>query len=326
MLKTLKFGGNLAKEKPLAPANDITFEMDRVDGYVNLSYNLLFTINHTNAGALTTDLYKFFKNFLINIKLNTGAGDNLFDLNPTELSIIHLMEEGKLRYTIDSTIGASVSTIFVKWNFTLPKEYERPIDTAFHAWNPKYNSVQLKLKPQKLFDSVTDCVIDSINVEVVQDFKMIPSSKSVLINGTPTVLKPMDKIIKIKSEGYNSDVSDHVIKLPTNTTILGFYVYVVDANGDIKTGCINRLSLKNGNQYFYQEDFDLINQSNRDTLDTWANTMLNDICYVDIAEGQISEALFTGAKDHINTEIAIDLTATAGTNKLQIAYVTIADA
>jgi len=332
-LRVLNFGGKLSKTDSIVAGKSVTLNMERADGYKNVSYDFTFSIAHTNAAAIITDLYKFLKNFLLNIKFVTGAGDNLFDLSSTEMAIIHLVEQGRLRYSIDTTTGADkVSTIMLRWNFVLPKYYKNPLDTVFHSDNRKYNNVQVKITPQKTFDGVADCTINSIDLKVKEVFKLNPRPAVVESYDSKTQkvvarrVPALNKIIKVKDFGFNSDVTSQQIELPKDTTILGVYVCVVDENDVIKADGIQNISIKNGNTYFYDSSFEEANEDNRDNLKTWGNTLLDNVAFIDIAQGKMSEALNTASSEHSNTVLSFDLVASAGTNVLKVMYLTVEDA
>lgn len=328
-LRSLTFGGNLSKTDILEPSKSVTFNMERADGYKNISYDFTFTITHTNTTAvLSTNIYKFLRNFLLNMKFVTGAGDNLFDLSSNEMAIIHLVEQGRLRYDIKTAVAADLkSTIMIRWNFILPDGYENPLDTVFHSDSRKYNNVQVKMTPQKAFDSVTNCEISNIDVSIKEVFKLNPTAKTVIRNdGKVGQLPPLNKVIKVKDFAYNSNVTSQVIELPKDTTILGVYLYVENENQNIISGAINNISIKNGNTYFYDSSFTEANEDNRDNLKVWGNSLLNDIAYVDIAKGQISEALSTASAEHSNTHLSLDLTAVGSNNIVKLMFLTVEDA
>jgi hypothetical protein len=330
-LRKAVYGGKLAITDVLVPNKMITLNMNRQPEYKNLSYDFTFTVDHNNSATITTDAYLFLKNFLLNIKFNTGAGDNLFDLSALEISIIQLMENGKLRYSIDKTNGNNkISTIMVRWNFTLPKNFQNPMDTVFHSDSDRYNYVQVKMTPQTLFNQITNLTVNSVSVKVKEVFKHNPTPKEVrtIENGqvVSRIVPPSNKIIKIKDHGFNSSTNAQTIELPKDTAILGFYAYVVDENDKLKVGGINNISVKSGNTYFIDGTFDEFNDENKDTLKDETNVLADNFCFVDLCDGQFGEALLTGAPEHRNTILSFDLTATAGSNNLRILYLTIAEA
>lgn len=328
MLRGRTFGGSIAKGAVIEAGKSLTLNMERSDGLKNLAYDFHFEIQHDNAAAITTDAYKFVKNFLKNLKFQTGAGENQFDLTPTEFMINQLIEEGRLRYNIVTASGNDkVSTVMLRWNFTLPKEYENPLDTVFHSDNTKYNYVQVKFEPQKTFDSITNLTIDSINLSITEHFKENPTPKTIQTAKGVKAMPALNKIIKVKDLSYNSDTSSEIVELPKNTSILGIFAFVVDQNGDLVSDAINNMALKNGNEYFKDFTFTELNEDNRDKfLKTWSNALWNDVCYMDIAKGQLSEALPTNDLKHSNTVLSFDLTAVGATNILKVMYLTVEDA
>lgn len=330
-LRHLLLGGKSSQTDNLVAKQDLTFNMERANGMKNLFYDMEFTVDHDNAAAITTDVYDFAKNLLRNIKFVTGASEYLFDLSSTDMAIMNLYEHSRIDYTIDKTIGAGKTSTFVlRWDFVLPEGYENPLDTVFHSDSMKYNMVQLKMKPQKTFDSIADCTITGVAVKIIQKFKKNPKPAMVekVVNGNRQVVPvpALNKVIKTKEFGFNSDVTNQVIELPVNTTILGFYALVMDENEVVKADGISNISIKNGKELFYDSTFADINKENRKKLYTFTNALFDNIAFVDIAEGQMSEALNTGASEHTNTVLSFDLTASAGTNVLKIMYLTVEDA
>jgi len=330
MLRIREFGGNLAKKGNLEKGKSETINMERANGLKNITYDFHLTIKHDNASALSSavDVYKFVKNFLLNIKFQTGAGDNLFDLQATELLILNLMEQGRLRYNIDTTAGEDkASTIFLRWDFRLPKGYKNRLDTVFHSDSPKYNYVQVKIQPQANFSDIADLTINTIDYAIIETFKMNPTPSIVTVGGKTSLLPAMNKIIKVKDVAFNSSTNAEIVELPKNTNILGIFAFVVDENDNLKSECINSLSIKNGNEYFYSNDFGVINDKNRDDLlKVWQDTNLDNFCYVDIAKGQMSEGLNEAQVGQSNTVLSFDLTAQAGSNILKVMYLTVDDA
>lgn len=331
MLRVFELGGKASLSDSLIAGQGLTIKMQRATGMKNRYYDFYFTVNHDNALAITCDTFSFAKNLLQGIKFETGAGDSLFDLTPSQMLLLQLKEEGRLRYSIDKTAGTDkTSTFMIRWSFELTKDFFNPLDTVFHSENLKYNVVQIKMKPQRAFDSITDCTVNTVDVRTKQVFKLNPTPKAVnrIVNGkvVKSITPALNKRVKVKDVGFNSTVSGHEVELPTNTSILGFFAYVVDENEVVKSGAITNISIKNGGNLYLDTTFDEANQDNRDMLQTWSNALYNDVAYIDIAQGQLSESLVTSSAEHANTHLEFDLVASAGTNILKIMYLTIEDA
>lgn len=323
-------GGKGAKQSTIQPGVDRQFNMERASGHKNLYYDLNFTVNHDNAATITTDIYAFTKNIINYIEMITGADEPMFHLNTTEMLIAHLKEEGKLRYSIDTAIGAGkVSTFTLRWNFKLPSNFLNPLDTVFHGDDAsKYNYVQINVKPQDAFTSVTDCTVNSVTLKISEKTKFNPTPELVTImqDGKPVkaYTPPMHKKLLIKREGYNSDNSNMRVELPKNKNIIGIYAYVVDGDEVVQADAINNIMIKNGTKAWLNASFKEINEDNRDELVTWSNPLYDNIAFIDIAEGQIVEGLKT--KQYPNTELEFDVVAIGATNILKVMFLIVEDA
>lgn len=330
MLRIKNFGAKLAKTGTINKGQSETVNMERSNGLKNIKYDFHFTVKHNNAVALADgiDIFAFLKNFLLNLKFQTGAGDNLFDMTSTEMLILNLMEQGRLRYNIDKTVGDNkTSTIMLRWDFRLPKGFKNRLDTVFHSDSSKYNYVQVKIQPQSNFDSVANLTITNIDFEIIEAFKANPTPSIVTQNGKTGFLPATNKIIKVKDVSFNSSTSAEVVELPKATNILGFFAFVVDENDTLKTDCINSISIKNGNEYFISDKFRYINDANRDKFaKVWDDVNLDNFIYVDIAKGQMSEGLNEAHNGHSNTVLSFDLTAETGSNILKVMYLTVENA
>lgn len=321
-LREYVFGGTIGKSSTVEAGKTLTLNMERADGLKNINYDMIFEVQHDNSAAVTTDVYKFVKNFLANIKFQTGAGDNHFDLTSTEFLINQLIEEGSIVAEIDKTSGNDkISTVMLRWNFVLPDEFVNPMDTAFHSDDRKYNYVQLKITPQKTFSSVGNLTIDSINVRITERFKQNPTPSMVQTSKGLSPLLPLNKILKVKDLSYNSDSKSEIVELPKNTNILGIYAFVVDGNGNLVAGAINNVQIKNGNEYFRDELFKDIQRDNRKKfLIDKTDSLLDNVAFVDIAKGQITEGLDTKDHKHSNTVLSFDLKAVGANNILKVMY------
>ena len=191
--------GKGSKSSTIHEGTSKTFNMERAICYKNLRYDLNFTVTHDNANAITTDIYAFAKNIINTLSLVTGADEPMFNLTTTEMLIVNLKEEGRLRYSIDKTSGnGKTSTFTLRWNFKLPSNFLNPLDTVFHSDNSdKYNYVQMQLEPQSSFAGVTDCTVQAVSVKISEKTKFRPTPELVTImqNGQPKQVHtpPMNK-------------------------------------------------------------------------------------------------------------------------------------
>lgn len=299
-------------KKELTPKNTLNLNLSRGDDLSAVTYFLKFDINHTNAQAIATDDYSFLANLVKNINLEIGAGQKVIDLPIRDILLIQLVTRGYLSLDIKKDSGAKVSTVRVAIDLAL-FGFINPKDTLLKTW--KYGHRVINIDGGD-FDKIEHCTINQVNVSVEEHFKK--GAKPVLIDiggGKSEEISLIKKpIVKSKAIVGTEPV---VIDFPSKKKTTGIILYAVDNAGNIVEGCITDVKIQNAEQNILGsrtlEDINSLNRENK-MLQTPTNSRFNNVAFIDLAEGQLSEAPDTSNINEEDTALHLNVTLNGKTS------------
>lgn len=307
-------------------ATDITsIDLSRGNDLSATSYVLKFDITHTNADVLAVSDYLFCQNVIANLNMEVGAGTKVIDLPIRDVLLQQLYTRGALDITIDKTSGSSkkskvrVIIDMAMFNFVNPK------DSLFHTW--KYNHRTINLEGAE-FTKVADCTITDVKVSVEEHFRKGATANLVTVNGVEIDLNVMKKpVAKNKPIVGTEDIS---IEFPSKKKVTGIILFAVDSTGAIVEGCISNIKITNAESTKMGarslEDITAINRMSK-MFEEHTTSYADNIAFINIAEGQLSEAIDTSLIAEEDTVLEMAVTQNGHTNpNVRAIFLTIGEA
>jgi hypothetical protein len=330
MLRNKKIGGTGKQTKTLNAGSILQFDMSRGAGLKTLSYMIRVNVNHDNSAAISTlNAYAMMRDAIDKIEFVTGAGKSLFNITAQDLNILNLRDNGAIRASIDGTSGTGKkSFVLMRLDFKLPDDFMNPMDTVLDTGDTqKYNYMQVKVTPKSTFGDITSYTVNSINIDVSQNFKINPKPSVIDSPKGRVQVVPQSKFIRVKEFSYTANISDQEIEIPNGTNVVGVIAYVADSNGDFKSGAsINNLALKNGGDFLYNATGQEANEDLRELLKDYSDTNADNVHLMDFAKGSLAEGFFTTRIENQSATLNFDLTAGTGTNILRVMFITVENA
>lgn len=262
---------------------------------------LKFTVNHTNALALTTTDYEFWADVIQSIRIDAGAGSDFIDLPVTDLMLRMLKDRGALIETVTSTVGAQVSTMSLVIDFSSIGMLS-PKDTILNT--AKYNHLNAVIKVGA-GDTVTSLTIDSVAVAVRE--QQIINMKP-LTDATGALVPELHRSpIRVTKEVV-SDTNNFTIDLPFGQKFSQVMIYAKDGD-KIVSDVIGSVKMKIKNSYRWVDTLSDLNALNRlSHPNLIGNAMYDGVCVMDVGQGSWTPSVNTNMLEENNGKLELAVT------------------
>lgn len=289
-------------QKNLTAKERVKLELNGASDLTAHAYTLRVEVSHDNGGALTVDTFQFWSNIINEISLQLGTGNDIFELGIRECFYRQLKNRQRVASTIDKTTGSGKTSTLTLIIDLLSIGYLSPRDTALYVDNYKQKNIYVKGGD---FSSVANCTVNTVAMKLKEQFTQNanPITRK-NTDGTASIINAVRRpVIEMKEMSGASNSFE--IAFPENERTTEAYIYVIDGNGDLVSGTITDVAIKNSHTNIYSDTFAEIQEQNQIDIFSVSNSLFNDVAWLNIAGGKYSRAINTSLAREKNTKLVM---------------------
>jgi hypothetical protein len=312
-----------AKKVNLTANANVSIPLSRGDKLSAEYYLMDITIKHKNTQALIISDFDFLKALVSNVNFEAGSGNKIIDFPILDILLIQLVQRGSLNLKIKKQQGEQFSRARVFIDMTLIRFFN-PKDSLFKTWKHGHRALNFEAGNFEIEHATTS----SVQIEIIEKFKnearpnIVTDARTGQQKDFNVTKKPFAKDTPIVGTEPQKEIA-----FPKNRKITGIIIYA-ESEGSIVNGCIDNIKIKNAAKHVYGPvSFDTQNVINRSegTFQNADTIYFDNVVYIDLAQGQLVEALDTSIMELEDTALYIDLKENGHTSpKARVVFLTVA--